>query len=283
MSKPLLNRWDSVSLLARIKDKDARQRFEAGCPNKVEIEAYAAALPCNCSQQTTVVLGITPELRLLAAKSFKKVLTIDYSRQSIETYTDWLTSSYRQKETIINGNWLNLQEHLPGPVFVIMGDGIFGNLQDVEQHRILLSNIASSLFPGGSFITRMAFIPEGFEPDEHTAEKLINRFRNGEINEAEFGFDMRILGHYKFCYDKNKYILDNAKLFKECDDFLRCGKISKEELSLIRRYYFTGKNCIISQGLWEALLQQHNFSFTIQPCFGRTWYKYYMVYKCNLD
>jgi hypothetical protein len=282
ISKLISNQWDRESLIARIKDRNCRQRFEAGCPNKVEIEAYAEALPHNCSQQTAVVLGMTPELRLLAAKSFAQVLTIDYSRQAIEIYTDWLAESYRQREVIINGNWLDLPDYLPGSVPVIMGDGIFGNLLDIEHHRILLEKIASSLTRGGSFITRMAVIPEGFNPDDYAAEKIINRFRNGEINEAEFGFDMRILGHYKCCYDQSTFILNNGKLFRECDDFLRCGRITQEELSLIRRYYFAGKNCIIPQALWEELLQQHNFSFTISRCFGRTWYEYYMVYKCKL-
>ncbi len=278
----MMNQWDSVSLTARIEDKNARQRYEAGCPNRVEVEAYAKALPQNCLQQTAIVLGMTPELRLLAVKFFQKIITVDYSLQAIQIYTDWLPPLYRWKETIINGNWLELKEHLSGPVSVIMGDGIFGNLQNIEQHNILLSNIASSLLPGGTFITRMAVIPEGFEPDEHTAERLIDRFRRGEISESEFGFDMRLLGHYKCCYDKNTFILDNAKLFKECENFLHCGKISQGELSLIRRYYFPGNNCIIPQGLWEKLLREQNFEFKIQHCTGRSWYEYYKVYKCSL-
>ena len=148
ISKSLFNQWDDISLTTRIKDKDSRQRFEAGCPNKKEIDAYAAALPKDCSKQTAVVLGMTPELRLLAAKLFQKVLTIDYNSKAIETYTGWLPSQYCQKETIINGDWLDLRKILPCPVYAIMGDGIFGNLQNVEQHRILLSNIALSLLPG---------------------------------------------------------------------------------------------------------------------------------------
>jgi hypothetical protein len=279
-SSCLPNQWDKKSLTARIKDSACRQRFEAGCPNEVEIEAYAAALPRDCSGDTAVILGMTPELRLLAAKSFAKVLTIDYSRQAIETYTDWLAAPYRQKEIVINGNWLDFPNYLPGQVRVIMGDGIFGNLLDVEQHRILLANIAGSLLPDGYFITRMAVIPDDFNPDEYTALKIIDRFRKGRINETEFGFDTRMLGHYKCCYDQRTFILDNGKLFRECDDFLRAGTISPEELSFIRRYYFAGKNCIIPECLWQELLRQHNFSFTIQGRSGRSWYEYYKIYKC---
>ena len=276
----MLNQWNKESLNARISDRRSGQRFEAASPNEAEINAYAGALPRRCSKDTAVVLGMTPELRLLAAKLFTKVFTVDYSRDAIQIYSDWLAEPYRRREVIIHGHWFDLPKYVPHQVSVIFGDGVFGNLLNVEEHYILLKVVASVLSAKGCFITRKVLIPDGFTPQDDTAEKIIERFRARQITEAEFGFDMRILGHYNCCYNAETFILDNKKLFEECRQFLHSGKITRQEFSIIRRYYFPGKNCIVPQSLWEKLLNEHSFKFVIQQCCGKTWYRYYKIYQC---
>ena len=282
MTRPLSNQWDRESLRARISDEQSQRRFEAGSPNETEIAAFKAALRCDCRAGDCVVLGMTPELRRLAAESFAGVFTVDHNRQAIDIYSRWLEQSHRAVETIINGNWLDLPAHLDGPVSAILGDGVFGNLADVDQHRSLLDSVASALLPGGCFITRKVMIARDFNPEQHTAEMIIERFRNGLIAESEFGFDMRILGCYRDCYDQATFTLDNAEVFRRCEQLLGDGMITEQEHSFIRRYYFPGDNCIVPQDLWETMLREHNFEFSVANCSGRSWYRYYKIYKCTI-
>jgi hypothetical protein len=117
----------------------------------------------------------------------------------------------------------------------------------------------------------------------HRAEILLQRYRRGEIDEAEFGFGMRLVGHYESGYDSNTYLLDNAKIFMQCQEAYQAGKITAAEHAFIRRYYFGGNNCILPQAVWEQLLAATGFEFIIYSCQGKEWYKYYMIYQCRLN
>jgi hypothetical protein len=276
----LKDEWTTNALASRIKDAGKRQRFEAGSPNETEIAAYALDLPGTFSMKAAVILGMTPELRLLAANRFHRVICIDRSCGAIELYRDWVRKEDGKPEEIIHADWLDLPKLLKTPVAAILADGVFGNLLTVDEHLRLLDCVRSSLSPNGRFITRKAVIPEGFVPEENDRKNLVKQFRGGVLGEAEFGFGMRLLGHYHCCYDSKTYLLDNKKLFFECDEDLRAGRLTEHELALIRRYYFEGKNCIVPQKLWERLLAECGFEFKIHICRGRAWYQYYEVYSC---
>ena len=124
-------------------------------------------------------------------------------------------------------------------------------------------------------------VPREFRAEENSADRLLRRFRKGEIDETEFGFGVRLLGHYGCCYDPARFLLDNKKLFDECDRDCRNGKITQEELSFICRYYFSGTNCIVPQTVWEQILAECHYDYGTHPCHGRDWYEYYKVYACT--
>lgn len=273
--------WTTNALVSRIKDLGKRQRFEAGSPNETEIAAYALDLPTTSSMETAVILGMTPELRLLAANRFHKVICIDRSSRAIDLYRDWAPKENREREEIIHSDWLDLPKLLKTPVAAILGDGVFGNLLTVDEHLSMLDCVRSALSPHGRFITRNAMIPAGFVPDENDRKNLVKQFRGGVLDDTEFGFGMRLLGHFHCCYDTKTYLLDNKKLFSECEEDLREGKLTEQEHALIRRYYFEGKNCIVPQERWERSLTECGFEFSIHSCRGRAWYQYYKVYSCR--
>jgi hypothetical protein len=276
------NEWDKKALQARISDRSSRKRFEAGSPNETEISAYAAGLPGSEQRDAAVVLGMTPELRALATREFRKVISIDINQDAIDLYTDWVPEERRQSERIIRGNWFDMSQSVPVRVSTVLGDGVFANLPSVEQHLHLLRRIASVLHPMGRFVTRMVFIPRYFSVEKNSAKQLTAMFRRGIIDNAEFGFGMRFLAHYECCYDHDTFLLDNRKLFKESEEDFRAGRLTAEELSCMQRYYYGGKNCIVPQFLWEQLLEEAGFEFTIQECNGKAWYDYYKVYVCSL-
>ena len=279
----MINPWNQETLLTRISDIHQRQRFSGGSPNEVEIATYTQALPPREKQQIALILGMTPELRRLAAQYYDSIISVDMNSQAIELYRDWLEETERAREQIIHCDWFKISTVVKTPIDVIMGDGVFGNLPDVVAHRQLLQVIAASLKPKGYFITRHALIPNDFDPAAHRAEVLLQRYRHGEIDEAEFGFGMRLVGHYESCYDQNTYLLDNAKIFEKCQTAYQAEKITATEHSFIRRYYFGGKNCILPQDIWEQLLIAAGFKFVIHSCQGKEWYRYYIIYQCQLN
>lgn len=275
-------KWNFKALQARIRDKQTRSRYEAGSPNSTEIGAYASALSVSSLLDVAVVLGITPELRLMATSLFEKVVTIDKSREAIKLYADWIPYENRQREVIVRDDWFRLPRHVKKPVSAVLGDGVFGNLPDKQSHQELLKLIASVLSSSSLFVTRKAVIPNGFRPEEDNAISLIRKYRKKEIDEVEFGFGMRLLGHYSCCYDPETCILDNMKLFRECESDLANGKLTKSEYSFIQRYYYPGSNCIIPQRSWEKMLVDCGFDFEVQNLQGKTWYEYYKIYVCSL-
>lgn len=282
MSKRL-NLWDAEALQARICDAKERTRHPGGSPDEQEISAYAAALPADTDGRAAVVLGMTPELRQLATRHFKKTYAVDASTLSIQTYKDWVDEESRSRETIVHDRWLSLSRHITDGAAAILGDGVFGNLPDIRGHRQLLTAVRSSLHPGGRFITRKALIPKGFVSSGSDMLALLQQYRRGELDDAEFGFGVRLLGHYSCCYDPQTYILDNAKLFAECEKMWRGNELTDTEYACIRRYYFAGRNCVVTQELWERLLEDAGFSFRVRRCHGKHWYDYYLVYEIYVD
>ncbi len=271
--------WDPATLQARISDGARRLRHPGGSPDPVEIAAYAAAIPAE-ARGTALVLGMTPELRALAAARFERVVSVEMNPAAVALYRDWLDPEARARETIVERDWLAGERLGDDPVAVVLGDGVFGNLPDLAAHHRLLRIIRASLRPGGRFVTRMAMIPDGFDPARHTCDRLIARYRAGEYDAAEFGFGMRIVGHYATCYDPATATLDNARLFAACAARRAAGGLPAAEEAAIRRYYYGGTNRIVSQAFWEAALAGCGYRFRPHRCHGKAWYDYYVVYEC---
>lgn len=272
--------WTLATLETRIANPRTRQRHSGGSPDPKEIAAYAAGLGRTNSSQTALVFGMTPELRALALARFTRLISVDSNPQAIALYRAWIQSPDSARETIIEANWFSLPTVVSQPVAAVLADGVFGNLPDAPAHQRLLEAVATVLSPTGRFVTRMAMIPDGFDPAEHCADRLLQRFRAREIDEAELGFGMRLVGHHETCYDVRTALLDNAKLFARCEARYAAGELTEAEHAAIRRYYFGGFNCILSQREWERLLWKSGWEFEIHRCRGKAWYDYYPVYSC---
>lgn len=273
--------WNPATLASRIADVRRRQRHAGGSPNHAEVAGYDAALGHDLDfSGTALVLGMTPELRVLALARFASLITVDCNPHAIELYRDWIEPADQKRETIVQADWFSLPDIVATPVSALFGDGVFGNLPDLAAHVRLLDAISAVLSPTGRFATRMAVIPDGFNPTEHCADRLLERYRAREIDYAEFGFGIRLVGHYATCYDPCTFLLDNAKLFGQCDVRHAAGELSDAEHAAIRHYYFGGFNCILPQCAWERALTTGGWKFQLHRCQGKTWYHYYPVYSC---
>jgi hypothetical protein len=276
--------WNPATLAARIADPSARRRHPGGSPDHAELGAYAAALGDTPNRGgTALVLGMTPELRSLALQLFARVIAVDSNPHAIALYRDWIAPADQPRECLVRSDWFSLRTVIKSPVSAVLADGVFGNLPDLTAHVQLLEAIASVLLPAGCFVTRMAMIPDGFDPRAHRADRLQERFRAGEIDEAEYGFGMRLVGNYETCYDPRTSLLDNARLFAQCAARHAAGELTEVEHAAIRRYYFGGFNCILSQRDWEGALHATGWNFQTHRCCGKAWYDYYPIYACQRD
>lgn len=274
--------WDGPTLRSRIRSVASRERHPAGSPSGIELAVYERAFASVGDASLAVILGMTPELRRLAARRFLKVITIDRNPGAIRLYGTWLDRKHRAREIVLADDWLHLGRHLPQGAPLIAGDGVFGNLPDVASHAALLKTIHAALRPGGRFVTRHAMIPIGFDPHRHDARRLVASFRAGRLDQAEFAFGVRLLGHHACCYDPGTFLLDNARLFAECAASFKSGDLTAREHGLIRRYFFGGKNCILPRDLWEGLLRDAGFIFTVPRYGGKAWHRYYRIYTCTV-
>lgn len=278
--------WDRVSLTARISNAETRQRFAAGSPNHAETELYRHLLYgqtafFDVTPPQVVVLGMTPELRAMALEAAHSVLAVDESSEAIDLYSDWVPAAQRVRETVRCSDWLQALEQLKHPVDGVLGDGVFGNVLDIEAQRRLLIAIERVLSPGGVLVLRQALIPEGFDVQSTRAESLLERFRRGELDETEFAFAMRLWGSFEQAYDKGSCLLDNSVAFARYEIWLSEGKITPSEHALIRRYYYSGRTSLLPQRAWEAALNESGFAWRQYALSGKDWYRYYPLYSCQ--
>ncbi|MBK8164312.1 MAG: class I SAM-dependent methyltransferase [Gammaproteobacteria bacterium] len=281
-----MTQWDDQALQARIKTA-GQDRYAAGSPDEREVATYRAALlrtlRGEARDRRVLILGMTPELRRLSADLGCATVCVDINPRSIAVYRDWLAPVQRTRETVIQGDWLQLARLLPRPFDAVLGDGLFGNLLTLEAHRRLLATMRDCLVPGGAVIQRNIFIPRDFDLRAHDAEALLCAHRSGSINDEEFGFGMRMWGCHAAAYDPATLLLDNKRVYDTYQSWLDDGRLTPAEHALIRRYYFAGHNLIPGEALWERLLTEAGFRFERLPLAGQQWYGYYPVYSCRRE
>ncbi|MFT7824662.1 MAG: class I SAM-dependent methyltransferase [Sulfurimonas sp.] len=272
--------WTQKVVDSRVEDGKKHQRYPAGSPNEVEIKQYAHYLPKRC--EIGVVMGMTPELRNVAVRHCDLLVSIDCSFTAIETYKDWLDPAFRDKEKIIHGDWNDLEAFLDKKPGFIVGDGIFGNIHPLENYMPLLRSIRLMLDDGGSFVTRQCLMPEDVGSNTQWGRStLLQEFRSGMIDEAEFGLSMRLQGYVKQAYDEKRALLDNKKVFACIESDYQEGLLSKREYEIIHRYFFQGINTIPTRSQWEGALNQSDFFYESHAINGKQWYAWYPVYHCK--
>lgn len=272
--------WTRKIVKARVMDETNHIRYPAGSPDQNEVDQYARYLPGHC--KVGVVMGMTPELRNIAATHCDLLISIDMSQASIKAYQDWLKPELRKKEKIVHGDWSELERLLPENPGFILGDGVFGNIVPLENYTQLLTSIHSMLSDNGCFLTRQCLMPEDIASDPiWHKEILLEKFRKKIIDEAEFRITMRLQGYSDIAYDVEDSLLDNKKVFDIIKLDREDGLISTKEYEIINRYFFQGINSLPTRQKWEELLNEANFMFRSEKLVGKNWYDWYPVYHCQ--
>jgi SAM-dependent methyltransferase len=267
--------WTALTLRARISHEPTRLRHPAGSPDGTEVAAYQSGLPA--ARGLAVVLGMTPELRTLAAAEFARVVSIDVSEQAIALYASWLAPDARRRETVVRADWQELAGLVDaGSVDAVLGDGVFGNVS-LAEHVPLLAQVREALAPEGRLLLRQALVPRGLDLPGCTWRRLRDRFRAGRLDEAGLGLGVRVLGHLSCCWDEAAGRLDNPRLFAETARQRDEGCWTEHEYACIQRYRFGGTTLLLPEQRWEDVVREAGFDLQTLPTSGRDWYRYYPV------
>jgi hypothetical protein len=279
--------WGEKVYRSRIKNAGQFQRFEAASPDAEEIGQYrdyslAITRDNSHSRPRALVLGMTPELRCMAAEAGFELISADRNPDAIAIYQNWLQEPARSQEKIIRCDWTVLGGQISGGIDVVLGDGVFGNILSLEGHHDLLKELISLMNPGGRIILRQALRPRCFPVEDYEAMVLLERYRSGQLSDAEFGLAMRLWGMSRLAYNPDTCLLDNKIVYDHYEYLRQSRVITPAELEVIRRYYFGGNNMILPQDSWEETLGSAGLDFEVQPLTGKDWYTYYPVYCCSL-
>ncbi|WP_027503493.1 class I SAM-dependent methyltransferase [Rhodococcus sp. UNC363MFTsu5.1] len=271
--------WEEATFRARIDSSDQQRRFPATSPDVEEIDIYRQAVSGLGGEGHALVLGMTPELRCMAGQEFGRLTSVDASAPAIDIYRDWVGPGV--DETIVLEDWGSFLARHPSTFSAVFGDGIFGNVPSGDDCFKLVDLIRRALRPGGVFVTRMAVVPPGFRAADWEFETLLARFRDNEIDEAEFSLSARLFGFFEKAYDSASSILDNARVFDEIDAAVSRLGMTDAELGVLQRSAFRGLNYLPDVPRWEEILTDASLDFGVHPPRGKLWHQYYRIYTCR--
>jgi SAM-dependent methyltransferase len=126
---------------------------------------FASGLNIKDSRLTALILGVTPELYVLASEIFEEVFAIDRTPEMIDFVWPGSPGDVFQKD------WIELAD-LCLDVDTIFCDGGIHLLRHPDQQGLLISAIDHSLKKGGRFITRLFTPPKVREGIEDVLEAL---------------------------------------------------------------------------------------------------------------
>lgn len=275
MNHPATDSWDADTLRRRVAG--AGVRHAAGSPSGCELAAYAAALDGLPAGGTAVVLGMTPELRTLAAARFARVVSIDRNPAAIALYADWLPAEARARERIVEAGWEAGLDGLAEAPTCVLADGALPNLAPAAQEA-LLRLLAERLAPGGRLVTRQPVIPPELETGTDLWPALCAAFRSGAIGADALGLGLRITGFLASHWRADDGRLDNAAVYAALDALRAGGRLTGAEHAAAGRFRFAGPNWILRRADWEGLAERCGLRTLGRRAGPEAWHPWYPVY-----
>lgn len=187
-----------------------------GKPSKDDLRIVERWLK-KLKAKRVLILGSTPQLRDLTAKLKLETTVMDMQMEMLQGMKQYMKRKNVQ-ERIIRSDWLTapLEE---GYFDAVLGDLIMENIP--HAHKVpLLKNISRWLKPGGYFITKVFFVPEGYEQiDPLPVINYIARLPRNENRQSELFVHM-----YFYGYDKRKKTLFTNVVTKLIRKYDKNGK-----------------------------------------------------------
>jgi hypothetical protein len=275
-----INKWDAKVFSSR-SDQRSKKGHVPGSPDNNDLAIYRSAMEIASSSPISLVMGMTLGLREVLCDLRHKVTCLEISDDAIDFLGDGIPESCRKNETIVKGSWLEMSKLLDNKYQFILGDGVFPNILEFKDQELLIREIRKMLLKNGKFLTRACLVTKELDLKNRTADILVERFRAGEINSAEFGHSMRIWGCYEEAYDQNTYLLDNRIVYQIYEEWFTEGRLTKEEHDIVNRQFFGGHHFYPPESYWEKLLTDAGFGFKRHVNSGFIYYAYLPIYECT--
>jgi len=194
---------------------------------------------------SVLILGATPELRMISLENRCRVTAVDESMTIINAMYDFMDYSEVSEdgEVIVKSDWLNMPLEKYSYDLAI-GDGSLNELPALEDYEKLLIKIKDLLKPYGYFSTRIGVIP-----DDWSKVNLIEvlKEKRKELKEKNFWeiYDPDLAVRMMFSldsFDEETYQMTYEKTIEELSGLYREKTITKEEFEAFLWMYGLDKS-----------------------------------------
>jgi len=179
-----------------------------------------------------LLLGSTPELRILFSLKKSKVTLVDSSREMMKHMLQLNKNINRKNEIWVNVNWLELNNYFKKRSFnLIIGDLVLRNLKLDEQKKFL--KIASHLLSKkGTFIIRLHFIDESLL--NKNSESIIKSVFNKKIKQNQDIEDLITSRLFDKCTNFENHKVDEGRFIEDIKQYSKKSTLEKKEKIILK-------------------------------------------------
>ena len=212
----------------------ASRRRPHFAPVREVLEVYQSHIETarQCFDMPRVlVLGATPELADLALSSGCLVYRVDNNQAMFDAAAWRQQYPDRSNETIICGDWLNMDMIGDGMVDLVMGDAAINQIPH-ERMGDLFSELTRITHPGSLFSLKQIVMPDdkvaGYE-----FSKTVHAYRTDRISADEFYEILRFYCFLDEAYSADSRVLDAGKVFSAIRSRYEAGELDQDVFEFV--------------------------------------------------
>lgn len=244
-------------------------------PSQEELSFYEECILKAASKKDikVLILGVTPELREICAKHKLDVTLVDICQDMFEAMKE-LMKYKNSKEKFVLANWLDMK--FDTQFDLIIGDIVI-NLFDLEDWKLFLTKIRSTLKKDGYFLTRLML--DSPLRKKTNLNEMIKQYKQ-ELQVGNLDRTAIIFSDKEICNAKTRKIDFNI-FNKKLKEFLDKGAITIKEYDALKLLVSTIPVVAPIKGYFEKSLRD---KFDIISLFSGkefVFLKYFLVYFLN--
>jgi SAM-dependent methyltransferase len=178
-----------------------------------------------------VILGATPELADIALTAGCRVVRIDSNPAMFEAAAGRQAVAERNGETIVVGDWLQMQGIRDGEADIVLGDSSLNNVPHEDMPR-MLAELARITRPGSMLALRQIVLPDQPYPD-YDFPAALAAFREARITADDFHRRLRFYAFTATAYDPANRLLDARQVFAEIQGKREEGVLNESEFDFL--------------------------------------------------
>jgi len=198
---------------------------------------------------SVLILGVTPELRMLALKNGCRVTAVDNNTIAIKAMDEFMDYAGldRGKETILKYNWLDMPMK-KRQYDLVLGDGSLTMLTNFEDLENLLARLGELLKPDSYFSTKVGVYLDDWA--QSGILDILEKYKQRSKKSLPEFFGPELVFELMFCrdsYNERNGQMSYAKLIQKLRTSFKAGRISKSEFD------FLHQNWISVFEFWEEI------------------------------